>query len=94
MPPSPRQRVAEHESDCCPEYSDQQTLAIKICRTWRFARAHRHETAMSRVFSITIMMSEMRMLSAATNTISPMVMNVTRRSSFKARKRLCSAPSS
>ena len=41
-------------------------------------------TAMSRVFSITIMISEIRILSAATNTISPMVMNVTTRSSRSA----------
>ena len=41
-------------------------------------------TAMSRVFSITIMISEIRMLSAATKTISPMVMKVTMRSSRSA----------
>ena len=34
-------------------------------------------TAMSRVFSITIMVSEIRMLRAATKTIRPMVMKVT-----------------
>src|SRR6184192_933347 len=43
-------------------------------------------TAISRVFSITIIVSEMRMLSAATNTIRPMVMKVTSRSSRRARK--------
>ena len=36
-------------------------------------------TAMSRVFSITIMVSEIRMFSAATKTIRPMVMKVTNR---------------
>ena len=38
---------------------------------------------MSLVFSITIMVSEIRMLSAATKTIRPMVMKVTRRSRRK-----------
>jgi len=43
-------------------------------------------TAMSWSFSMTIMMSEMRMLSAATSTIRPMVMKVTRRSRRRAWK--------
>ena len=47
---------------------------------------------MSRVFSITIMVSAMRMLSAATITISAMTMKVTTCSSLSARKssRFCS----
>ena len=36
---------------------------------------------------MTIMISEIKMLSAATNTISPMVMNVTTRSRRSARNR-------
>ena len=47
---------------------------------------------MSRVFSITIMVSAMRMLSAATMTMSAMTMKVTTCSSLRARKssRFCS----
>ena len=41
---------------------------------------------MSRVFSITIMVSAMRMLSAATITMRVMTMKVTMRSSARARK--------
>ena len=49
-------------------------------------------TAMSRVFSITIMVSAMRMFSAATQTIRPITMKVTICSSRSARKssRFCS----
>ncbi len=49
-------------------------------------------TAMSRVFSITIMVRAMRMLSAATMTMSAMTMKVTTCSSLRARKssRFCS----
>ena len=44
-------------------------------------------TAISFVFSMTIMISEIRMLSAATKTIRPMVMKVTTRSRRRARNR-------
>ena len=50
---------------------------MKMRRTCRFFAPIETSTAMSRVFSITIMMSEIRMLSAATKTIRPMVMKVT-----------------
>ncbi len=61
----------------------------RICR---FFAPIETSTAMSRVFSITIMISEIKILSAATNTISPMVINVTTRSSRRAWKmaRFCS----
>ena len=61
-------------------------------RTWPGSTPKLIITAMSRVFSITIMVSAMRMLSAATMTMSAMTMKVTTCSSLSARKssRFCS----
>jgi hypothetical protein len=63
-----------------------------VSRTWAGSTPKLIMTAMSRVFSITIMVSAMRMLSAATMTMSAITMKVTTCSSLRARKssRFCS----
>ncbi len=57
-------------------------------RTWPGSTPKLIITAMSRVFSITIMVSAIRMFSAATITISAITMNVTICSSLSAREQL------
>ena len=56
-------------------------------RTWPGSTPKLIMTAMSRVFSITIMVSAMRMLSAATMTMRAMMMKVTICSSLRALNR-------
>ena len=54
--------------------------AIKTLRTCALRVPIDMSTAMSLVFSMTIMMRQIRMLRAATKTMRPMVMKVTKRS--------------
>ena len=83
----PRKRIAKHQSDRSTDHPISNPCATNKRRTCDFRVPIESSTAMSLVFSITIMVSEIRMLSAATKTIRPMVMKVTRRSSRNARNR-------
>jgi len=79
--------VAENEADDGADDSDEDALGDEDAADLFFLVPSDMRTAMSLVFSMTIMIREMRMLRAATKTIRPMVMKVTTRSRRRARNR-------
>jgi len=81
----PRREIAERQTSTVPITLIRSPCNMKIRRTWPGSTPKLIITAMSRVFSITIMVSAIRMLSAATITMSPITMNVTTCSSLRAR---------
>src|SRR5581483_3455107 len=79
-----RQCVPEHQADGGAKDPDQESLRYKDLPDLRRPRSHRAQHRDVFGLFMTIMVSAITMLRAATKTMSPMVMNVTTFSRLKA----------